>query len=640
MVDLLVVLFMLALAIWQLNSTVLRSTYYSELLERSDAYNFLLVDLPTVAIGEFSSSNSGEASLRDRPLESLGIAPAQVVSSLNVALPNPWVQGVSEHAIDQLGGYLTGERDEFVVAIRFDERVEALSTEFKGLVLQSAAYDLVFDEFVAPTIVNTVERGMPVELDLTGDQILASVARIAPRDWVEPQFVAAVDQITPYLLGKADGFEIVIPLDDRVEIGLQEMKGLLRASGEYGSLYDQLIDPLVYDSLGGSIQLPYGILLDDNDIASALREVAPPEWIQERSEQIIDDATPFFMGKVDSFTSEVPLSDIKTRAVEVLEESVSRELNDVVAALPDCKNISFQQFLSSGLQGRIECLPQDSTVQNLTEILTERVAGVVSASIVRAIPDSIVFTHEDLYETLYVAGVQSGSNIVDSVRSRVLKGWIYTDEDMVINLGELAFQETDGQTASQVIGQVHSMMSEGLTFDESDLNTYAALHYPEVKQDLEKARKYLKRARFLGFLAFFPVLILVAGIAFVGGRDWPGRFTWAFGSMIAASLITLLLFGVVYGVIVDNLLGGLQGHVVGEVGGSSSFPATSVMISNKLIEVVQTLYNDFSGGMINRSLVVLAISIFGLIATIGWDSIVEAYDKFPRSRVLDRIRRR
>ena len=640
MVDLLVVLFMLALAIWQLNSTVLRSTYYSELLERSDAYNFLLVDLPTVAIGEFSSSNSGEASLRDRPLESLGIAPAQVVSSLNVALPNPWVQGVSEHAIDQLGGYLTGERDEFVVAIRFDERVEALSTEFKGLVLQSDTYDLVFDEFVAPTIVNTVERGMPVELDLTGDQILASVARIAPRDWVQPQFVAAVDQITPYLLGKADGFEIVIPLDDRVEIALQEMKGLLRASGEYGSLYDQLIDPLVYNSLGGSIQLPYGILLDDNDIASALREVAPPEWIQERSEQIIDDATPFFMGKVDSFTSEVPLSDIKTRAVEVLEESVSRELNDVVAALPDCKNISLQQFLSSGLQGRIECLPQDSTVQNLTEILTERVAGVVSASIVRAIPDSIVFTHEDLYETLSLAGVQSGSNIVDSVRSRVLKGWIYTDEDMVINLGELAFQETDGQTASQVIGQVQSMMSEGLTFDESDLNAYGASHYPEVKQDLEKARKYLKRARFLGFLAFFPVLILVAGIAFVGGRDWPGRFTWAFGSMIAASLITLLLFGVVYVVIVDNLLGGLQGHVVGEVGGSSSFPATSVMISNKLIEVVQTLYNDFSGGMINRSLVVLAISIFGLIATIGWDSIVEAYDKFPRSRVLDRIRRR
>ena len=640
MVDLLVVLFMLALVIWQLNSTVLRSTYYSELLERSDAYNFLLVDLPTVAIGEFSASNSGEAALMDRPLESLGIAPEQVVSSLNVALPAPWVQGVSEHTIDQLGGYLTGERDEFVMAIRFDDRAGALSTDFKGLVLQSDAYDLVFDEFVAPTILNTVERGMPVELELTGDQVLASVARIAPRDWVEPQFVAAVDEITPYLLGKADGFEIVIPLDDRVEMGLQEMKGLLRASGAYESLYEQLIDPLVYDSLGGSIQLPYGILLDDKDIASALREVAPPEWTQERSEQIIDDATPFFMGRVDSFTSVVPLSDIKTRAVEELEEAVSRELNDVVAALPDCKNISLQKILSSGLQGRIECLPQDSTVQNFTDILTDRVAGVVRASIVQAIPDSIVFTLDDLYETLSYAGVQNGSNIVDSVRSRVREDWVYTDEDMVINLGELAFQETDGKTASRVIGQVQLMMSEGWTFDESNLNAYAASNYPEVKQDLEKVRNYLKLARLLGFLAFLPVVLVVAGIAYVGGRDWPVRFTWAFGSMIAASLITLVLFGVVYGVIVDNMLGGLQGRIVGEVAGGSSFPATSVMIANKLIEVVQTLYNDFSGGMINRSLVVLAISIFGLIATIGWDSIVEAYDKFPRSRVLDRIRRR
>ena len=130
----------------------------------------------------------------------------------------------------------------------------------------------------------------------------------------------------------------------------------------------------------------------------------------------------------------VPLSDIKTRAVEELEEAVSRELNDVVAALPDCKNISLQKILSSGLQGRIECLPQDSTVQNFTDILTDRVAGVVRASIVQAIPDSIVFTLDDLYETLSYAGVQNGSNIVDSVRSRVREDWVYTDEDMVINL--------------------------------------------------------------------------------------------------------------------------------------------------------------------------------------------------------------
>lgn len=640
MVDALVVLFMLALAIWQLNSTVLRSAYYSEILERSDAYNFLLADLATTAIGELISSNSGGISIADKPLESLGIAPEQVVSSLNVALPVPWVQGVSEHAIDQLGGYLTGERDEFVVAIRFDDRVEALSTEFKGIVLQSNAYDLIFDEFVAPTIMNTVERGMPVELDLTGDQVLASVSRIAPRDWVEPQFVAAVDEITPYLVGKADGFEIVIPLDSRVEIGLHEMKGLLRASGAYESLYDQIIDPLVYQSLGGSIQLPYGILLDDKDISSALRDVAPPEWMQERSEQIIDDATPFLVGRVDSFSSVVPLSDLKTRAVEVLKEAVSRELSDIVASLPDCENIALQQILSSGLRGSIECLPQDSTAQSLTKILADRISGVVSASIVQAIPESIVFTQEDLYEILSFAGVQNGSSIVDSVRSRARRGWTYTEEDFVINLGELAFQEVDGQIASQIVGQVQSMMSDGWTFDESDFNAYVASNYPEVKRGIDKARSYLKLARLLGFLAFVPVVLLVVGIAFVGGRDWSGRFTWAFGALIAASLVTLVMFGVLYEVIVGGLLEELQGQLVGEAARSSSFPASKVMIADKLIEVVQTLYNDFSGGMINRSLVILAVSIFGLIATISWDSIVDAYARFPRSRFLDRIRRR
>ncbi len=636
----LVVLFMLAVAIWQLNSTVLRSTYYSEILERSDAYNFLLVDLPTTAIGELSSSKTSGATFLDRPLESLGIAPEQVISSLNVALPIPWVQGVSEHAIDQLGGYLTGERDEFVVAIRFDDRVEALSTEFQGLVLQSNAYDLLFDEFVAPNIMNTVERGMPVNLGLTGEQVLASVAQITPRDWVEPQFVASVEEITPYLVGKSDGFEIIIPLDSRVEIGLYEMKGLLRASGAYGSLYDHLIDPLVYESLGGSIQLPYGIILDDKDIVSALREVAPPEWMQEQSEQIIDDATPFLMGKVDSFSSVVLLSGIKARAVEVLEEAVSRELTDVVAALPDCKNVSLQQFLSSGLQGSMRCLPQNSTAQSLTKILADRATDVVRASIGQAIPNSIVFTQEDLYKTLSFADAHNGSNIVDSVRSRARKGWTYTDEDFVIHLGELAFQELDGQIASQVVGQVQSIMSEGWAFDESDFVAFETSNYPEVKQDLNKVRSYLKLSRLLGFLAFFPVVLIVVGIAFVGGRDWSGRFKWAFGSIIAASLVTLVMFGVVYGVIVDSLLDGFQGLIIAGAALSTTFPATNVMIANKLIEVVQTLYNDFSGGMINRSLVVLAISISGLIVTISWDSIVEAYERFPRSRILDRIRRR
>ena len=115
MVDFLVLLLMLALAIWQLNSTVLRSSYYSDILDRSGAYNFLLTDVPLTAMGEWNSSRSGEGLLQDRPLDSLGIPPERVVLSMNAAMPVPWVQGVAEHAIDQLGGYVTGERDEFVL---------------------------------------------------------------------------------------------------------------------------------------------------------------------------------------------------------------------------------------------------------------------------------------------------------------------------------------------------------------------------------------------------------------------------------------------------------------------------------------------------------------------------------------------
>lgn len=631
MVDLLIFLLTLALAIWQINSTLLRSDYYSEVLDRSDVYTFFLKDVPTSAIIDLQSSGSGGGTLGSRPFETLGIGTDEVVTAMNAALPVPWVQGVSEHVISQLGAYITGEREQFLVKVEFADRADALSTEFKGLIVGSNTYDIIFDQMVKPLVTDTVIGSLPVQLDLSEQQILASVERIAPRDWVEPQFVAAVDEVTPYLAGRADSFRIVVPLDGRVEVGLQEVKGLLNASGAYESLYDQLIDPLVNESLGGSINLPYGIQLEEQEIATALRDVAPPEWIQAQAEQIIDDATPFLTGHADSFSSTISLTEIKAKAVVVLEDTVSRELDEAVAALPSCQNISLQQILASGLQGKVECIPQNTTVLQLTKLLSDQISSVASASIVSVIPESIVFTEQDLYDTMSLAGMQEGSSVVDSIRDRVRNGWVYTDEDFLVNLGELAFGEVDGQKASSNVARVRGLISGGWTFDESEFLAYVDSNYPSVVPILENARSYLKLARNLGFLAFIPVLLLIIAIAFVGGRGWSGRFTWAFGSLAGASLVILVMFGVVYGLIVGNLLDGLQGRILADAVAEQSFGGTKVLIAEKLIQLIQTVYNDFSSGLVNRSLMTLAISIFGLIVTLGWNYIVQVPRRFSRS---------
>ena len=640
LVDLLIMVLTLALASWQINSTFLRSSYYSEVLDQSDVYSFLLTDVPASAVSELRASDSGSGTLGIKPLEALGIGPQEVVSSINAALPASWVQGVVEHVINQLGGYMTGERDQFLVTIRFDDRVDALSAEFKRLILRSNTYDVIFDQFVAPQLADTVASGLPSGLDITERDILAAVANIAPKEWVEPQFVAAVDEVTPYLAGKADSFEVVVPLDGRVEIALQEVKALLRSSGAYESLYDQLIDPLVYESLGGGLQLPYGIQLDDREIATALRQVAPPEWIQAQAEQIIDDATPFLIGKTDTFSTIVSLTEIKVNAVVVLEDSVARELTDLVASLPDCRDTSLQQILAAGLQGTVECLPQNSTVQRLTDILAERIADFVSASIVNAIPESIVFTEQDLYDTLSLAGVPEGSGVIDSVRARVRNGWRYTDEDFALHLGELAFNEVDGQKASDSVDRIRSLMLDGWTFDDADFAEYVNSEYPSVVPTLDSLRTYLKLARTFGFLIFLPVVLLVVSIAYVGGRGWSGRFTWAFGSLAAASLVILVMFGIVYGLIVGSMLDNIRDRLLADALGAESFGATKFIITNKLIEIIESVYDDFSSGIINRALMILAISIFGLIVTLGWDYIAPLTRRLPRGWDLDSMRRR
>ena len=640
MVDLLIILLTLALATWQINSTLLRSSYYSEILDRSEAYSFLLTDVPTSALNELQPPDSGGGSLGAGPLELLGIGPEDLVSAINATLPVPWVQQAVEHVISELGGYMTGERDQFLVTVRFGDRVDVLSTEFKSLILRSNAYDLIFDRFVSPLVAETVVGSMPVELDLTEQQVLASVQRITPRDWVEPQFVSAVDIVMPYLTGKTEGFEVVIPLDGRVEVGLQEVKGLLRTSGAYESLYDRLIGPLVYESLGGSIRLPYGILLDDQEIAAALREVAPPEWIQGTAEQIIDDSAPFLMGKSDSFNTTVSLTDIKAKAVLVLEDTVSRELTEIVDSLPNCQNISLQQILASGLQGSIECLPTDSSVRELTRILGDRIASAVSSSIVAVIPESIVFTEQDLYDTLSLAGVQDGSTAVDSIRARVRDGWTYTDEDFVLDLGELVFSEVDGRKALSSINRIRALMSEGWTFSDADFLAYVDSEYPSVAPTLDSVRINLKRSRSLGFLLFAPVVLLIIAIAFVGGRGWSGRFAWAFGSLAGASLVILVMFGIFYGVIVGRVGVNVPHQVLAEAIGGGSFGATRSLIANKLVEMIELVYNDFATGIVNRALPMLALGIFGLVVTLGWDYIAPSLRRFSRGLDLDRIRRR
>ena len=80
--------------------------------------------------------------------------------------------------------------------------------EIKSLLRKADAYDLMFDELITPAIEKAVAQELPFSVNLTSERLGQSARRIAPPEWVQAQVETALDEITPYLIGDRDTFEI------------------------------------------------------------------------------------------------------------------------------------------------------------------------------------------------------------------------------------------------------------------------------------------------------------------------------------------------------------------------------------------------------------------------------------------------
>ena len=71
---------------------------------------------------------------------------------------------------------------------------------------------------------------LPFGLEISSERLVTSARRVAPHDWVQTNVEAALDELTPYVVGDRDTFEVKVQLSDRAELALEEVKALLRES--------------------------------------------------------------------------------------------------------------------------------------------------------------------------------------------------------------------------------------------------------------------------------------------------------------------------------------------------------------------------------------------------------------------------
>ena len=605
------VLVLLAVVVLQFSGTFLDPGYYTKELRDADIYEFALVDLATSILDEARELESDDLTRFDadeNPLVTLGLPTEGIVASLNRAVPPDWVQSIVEEILEGLGGYLAAERDEFSVTVRAGEQVPTLVSEIKSLLRRADSYNLIFEELVIPRVEDALENSaeLPLGVELSNAELVSAARKVVTPEWVQANVEAALDELTPYVVGDREGFEVRVELADRLEIALREIKRLLREGDAYDILYDEVIEPAIRDSLGDAINLPVGVAITDEDVTSALRQVAPPDWVQEQAERVIDEAGPYLAGEVDSFRISIPLAQNKRDARRVIAETVGAKLEQAAESLPVCTATQAGALLTSLTAGTLtripNCVPPGIPLDTvLAEVEKTAIEGVDSL-VLGQVPDLVLFTDSNLREALRLAGAEDNIELIDEVRKIVGDGWSYTDSDLRRDVAS-----EFGEDELDALDDVLEFLADGWTYTQVDFRE--DIGDEDNLKDFDGYRDRLDLARTLRLLIYLPVLLVLVAIGFLGGRGWSGRIRWAAGSLAVASALIFVAAGPVYGSIGDGYLDDLKDEIRAEIDLSEHFPASETLLIEKAFEVAESAIDGVASGVAYKALLLLVVGL-------------------------------
>ena len=629
----LLLLFLLFIVVFtlQVSGTFLNPGFYPKELSKANVYEFVLVDLTTSALDEARELTDEDLleGLEENPLVTLGLSTEDIVLSLNRSIPPEWVQGIVEQVFEELGRYIAGRHDEFEVTIQAGDRVVTMVDEAKFLLRKADAYNILFEEVAAPAAEDAVDVRLPFGLEVTSDRLVTSVRRVISPEWVQENVEAALDELTPYVVGDRDTFRVNVRLAERVEIAIREVKQLLRESDAYAILYDEVIEPAIVDALGGTVELPFGTMVTSEEISAALRRVAPPEWVQEQAELVIDAASPYFTGEQEGFSVIVSLVDNKREARAVMEETVTRKFREVVDALPECTAAQLLAQITSGdLVTLPECLPPGVELGQLVQDLAPQVVDAVEPSILGLLPDSVTFTETVLRETLVNSGAGDNLDLIDDMRQVIGDGWTYTSDD----LREDIRNSRGGVEAVARLDDGRDFLADGWTYTHIDFrDDIVELGGEDALVDFDQGRDIFSLTRTFRYLVYLPVILLLVLIGFLGGRSWSGRLGWAASFLLVSSAVLIVTFGPVYSAVADSQLEDARETALEEIKLDSNFENTERLALNKVFDIGESVADGLASGIATKSLILLGLSVIALAVAFRGRDALERYRSRSRS---------
>ena len=127
---------------------------------------------------------------RERLPFGVEVSDERIAAAARAVLPPEWAREQGPRIFDQAAPYLKGDTDELLISVDFSDRVGIAAGEVKDILAESPAYDLLYDEVIAPEILkelgDTIE-GIPFGETVSSAEVVAALRDAAPRHGSAPR---------------------------------------------------------------------------------------------------------------------------------------------------------------------------------------------------------------------------------------------------------------------------------------------------------------------------------------------------------------------------------------------------------------------------------------------------------------------
>ena len=367
------------------------------LLEESDGYAILheLVLIPRI-----EEAAAGWA--REGLPGGVQVSDERIAEAARAVLPPEWAREQGQRMFDEVAPYVKGDTDEFVISVPLADRVDIAAAEVKDILAESPAYDLLYDEVIAPEMLkelgDTID-GLPFGETVSSAEVVSALRDAAPPSWVRVQVERLIDEATPYIAGRAEGFDF--------EVSLAENKRL--AHGPLTRFVERKIQARID-------RLP----------------------VCRTPEQAL---SPLLSGTPKLPTC-IPPSRTHSELLGELGIDIGAEVTRLVLdQVPDSVSFSHER-----LRDAFEEAGAGDSVERLDEI----------RSLMR---DGWTYTQDDLREDLTGRGNEGVYDALQDARSLLADGWTYTTADFTEDV-----IESDGAEAMADIDRARTAVAAARTY--------------------------------------------------------------------------------------------------------------------------------------------------------------------------------